>query len=177
MKIGQKLREKRLEQDLTLEELASRSEVTKGFLSQVERDLTSPNVAALEDILAALGTTLGEFFSEDACEQEVFTKDDYIHDDKDNASVMWIVPNAQKNMMEPIILTLHAGVTGRMMEAHKGEEFGYVLEGDVWLSHDDRSEQVKKGETFYVSGHQSHWLENRSKKDAVVLWITSPPMF
>ena len=58
MDIGQKIRQLRTQNNLTLEELASRSELTKGFLSQVERNLTSPSVSTLEDILEALGTCL-----------------------------------------------------------------------------------------------------------------------
>ena len=58
MDIGQKIRQLRTQNNLTLEELASRSELTKGFLSQVERNLTSPSVSTLEDILEALGTDL-----------------------------------------------------------------------------------------------------------------------
>ena len=50
MKIGKKLKELRTQNGLTLEELANRSELTKGFLSQLERDLTSPNISALEYI-------------------------------------------------------------------------------------------------------------------------------
>ena len=57
MDIGKKLRELRKQNDLTLEDLASRSELTKGFLSQVERNLTAPSIATLEDILEALGRT------------------------------------------------------------------------------------------------------------------------
>ena len=62
MKIGKKLKELRTQNGLTLEELANRSELTKGFLSQLERDLTSPNISALENILEALGTNLADFF-------------------------------------------------------------------------------------------------------------------
>lgn len=62
MDIGQKIRQLRTQNNLTLEELASRSELTKGFLSQVERNLTSPSVSTLEDILEALGTDLASFF-------------------------------------------------------------------------------------------------------------------
>ena len=64
MDIGQKIRQLRTQNDLTLEELASRSELTKGFLSQVERNLTSPSVSTLEDILEALGTDLASFFKD-----------------------------------------------------------------------------------------------------------------
>ncbi len=55
---------------MTLEELASRSELTKGFLSQVERNLTSPSIATLNDILEALGTTLAAFFKEEQEEKK-----------------------------------------------------------------------------------------------------------
>ncbi len=62
MDIGKKIKELRLSNDLTLEELASRSELTKGFLSQVERNLTSPSISTLEDILEALGNRSFAFF-------------------------------------------------------------------------------------------------------------------
>ncbi len=74
MDIGAKIKRIRLSNQLTLEELANRSELTKGFLSQLERDLTSPSVATLENILEALGTNLKDFFSEDEDEQIVFRK-------------------------------------------------------------------------------------------------------
>lgn len=57
MSIGQKIRRLRQVQQLTQEELAQRSELTKGFISQVERDLTSPSVATFLDILEALGVS------------------------------------------------------------------------------------------------------------------------
>ena len=62
MDIGLKLKELRVLKGLTQEELADRSELSKGFISQVERNLTSPSIATLTDILQCLGTTLGEFF-------------------------------------------------------------------------------------------------------------------
>ncbi|MBR6677758.1 MAG: helix-turn-helix transcriptional regulator, partial [Oscillospiraceae bacterium] len=65
MDIGKSIKKLRLQKELTLEELASRCELSKGFLSQLERDLTSPSIATLEDILEALGTNLAEFFSGD----------------------------------------------------------------------------------------------------------------
>ena len=64
MDLGRKIKQLRLANDLTLEELANRSELSKGFLSQVERNLTSPSVATLDDILEALGTNLHDFFDQ-----------------------------------------------------------------------------------------------------------------
>lgn len=59
--IGEKIRRYRQKLGLTQEELASRTELSKGFISQLERDLTSPSIATLTDILEALGTNLSEF--------------------------------------------------------------------------------------------------------------------
>ena len=58
MKIGAKVKELRVQKGLTQEELADRTELSKGFISQLERDLTSPSIATLMDILQALGSLL-----------------------------------------------------------------------------------------------------------------------
>ena len=71
MKIGNKLKELRIQKGLTQEELADRAELSKGFISQLERDLTSPSIATLVDILQVLGTDLNEFFSEKTEERRV----------------------------------------------------------------------------------------------------------
>ena len=162
MDIGKKLKELRLQNDLTLGDLASRSELTKGFLSQVERNLTMPSIATLEDILEALGTNLSEFFHVD--EQE-----DY--------SIEWVIPNAQKNKMEPILLTLHPHKRSQEMESHHGEEFGYVLKGTVTLVRGSKKYRLKAHETFYLDGSRGHYLYNSGSSDAKILWITTPPMF
>ena len=78
--IGKKLKELRKQNDLTLDDLASRSELTKGFLSQVERNLTTPSIATLEDILEALGSNLSEFFHEEQEQQIVFTTPEFFVD-------------------------------------------------------------------------------------------------
>ena len=118
---------------LTQEELADRAELSKGFISQLERNLTSPSIATLTDILQCLGTTLGEFFNETPEEQVVFGKADYFekYDAELKNEIRWIIPNAQKNMMEPILITLEAGGSTYPDNPHEGEEFGYVLQGSI----------------------------------------------
>ena len=111
MNIGAKLKELRTLKGLTQEELADRAELSKGFISQLERDLTSPSIATLMDILQCLGTTIGEFFNETPEEQIVFGKNDYFtkEDTELKNEIKWIIPNAQKNIMEPIHLVLSPG--------------------------------------------------------------------
>ena len=63
MDIGKKLKELRIQKDLTQEDLADRTELSKGFISQLENNNTSPSISTLTDILQSLGTDLAYFFS------------------------------------------------------------------------------------------------------------------
>ena len=177
MDIGNKIKELRTRKGLTLEELASRSELTKGFLSQLERNLTSPSIDSLSDILEALGSNLAEFFKEDKNEKFIFRAADFFVDERDNCTVNWIVPNTQKNQMEPILIELPTGGESFEMAPHSGEEFGLVLEGSVVLCCDGKRSVLKRGETFYLHGRSFHSIKNEKKTTAKVLWVSTPPLF
>ena len=77
MEIGNKIKDLRVQKGLTQEELADRAELSKGFISQLERDLTSPSIATLIDLLQVLGTTPKDFFDDESENQIVFHKQDY----------------------------------------------------------------------------------------------------
>lgn len=122
---------------------------------------------------------MSRFFAEEKDEQVVFTPEDAFIDEQDGYTVHWIVPNAQKNEMEPVILELEPGRESMKILPHEGEEIGYVLNGRAVLvqTSDRKGTLVRKGDTFYIKGEEEHWLENRSKNKAVILWITTPPAF
>ena len=99
MELGIKIKSLRLQCGFTQEELADRCELTKGYISQLENDLTSPSIATLVDLLNALGTDLKEFFSDSDNQKVVFTEEDFIVKEDDQYTQTWLVPNAQKNEM------------------------------------------------------------------------------
>lgn len=177
MDIGNKLKELRVLKGLTQEELADRSELSKGFISQLERNLTSPSITTLMDILQCLGTSIGEFFNEAPDEQIIFGKQDYFVkvDTEYKNEIKWIIPNAQKNTMEPIYLTLEAGGSTCPDTPHEGEEFGYILQGTVSIHLGNKTYKAKKGESFYYTADKTHFLS--SKSGAVLIWVSSPPSF
>ena len=146
-------------------------------MSQLERDLTSPSIDSLSDILEALGTNLSEFFQEDKNDQFVFRAEDFFVDERESCTVNWIVPNTQKNQMEPILIELPTGGESFEVEPHNGEEFGYVLDGSVILECDGERSVVRRGETFYLHGKTFHCLKNERKTAARVLWVCTPPLF
>ncbi len=177
MEIGSKIKELRILKGLTQEELADRAELSKGFISQLERDLTSPSIATLIDILQCLGTNIHEFFTEASDEQVVFKKTDYFEksDTELQNKIEWIIQKEQKNMMEPILLTLQANGSTYPDNPHEGEEFGYILQGSILLHIGNKTFKAKKGESFYFIPDQKHYIT--TKTGAVVLWVTTPPSF
>ena len=179
MDIGKRIKQLRMKNGLTLEELASRSELSKGFLSQLERNLTSPSITTLEDITEVLGISLADFFKDDKDERVVFKKSDYYVDEKEDATITWLVPMAQKNMMEPIRYRLAPHGTTFEVKPHDGEEFGYVLKGRIQILNrlNDTFITVRKGETFYLKGNEEHCIGNNGTDEAVFIWISTPPIF
>lgn len=178
MNFGEKIKDMRVSQGLTQEELAQRAELTKGFISQVENNLASPSITSFIDILDALGISPSDFFQEK--QEKIIFKDEefseYI-DDQKGYKINWLVPNSQKNHMEPLMIEIKPKGTSQIINPFDGEEFGYVVDGELELMYGDEKFQVNKGESFYFKGNKSHFLKNNSKKTLKILWVTSPPNF
>ena len=177
MELGNKLRDMRQRKGLTQEELADRCELTKGYISQLENDLTSPSIATLVDLLNALGSNLSDFFHENEEEKIVFSEEEYIEKQSEGMKLEWVIPNAQKNMMEPVLVELEAGADTRTDFPHEGEEFGYVLEGRIAIEKAGKRHNAKKGESFYFTPNKEHRIINTGKSRAKFIWISTPPNF
>ena len=89
----------------------------------------------------------------------------------------WIIPNAQKNEMEPVFVELLPGASTAVDFPHEGEEFGYVLEGKLSVLLDNHNYICKKGETFYYAANKPHHIKNVGKNTAKFIWISTPPNF
>ena len=177
MQLGTKIKDMRLQLNLTQEELADRCELTKGYISQLENDLTSPSIATLGDILDALGSSFSEFFRNEKNEKVVFSESDYIEKEADGLVQNWLVPNAQKNLMEPLSVELAPHASTAEDVPHEGEEFGFVLDGKITLTLGKKKYVCRRGESFYYSADRTHKISNESNAKARFIWISSPPNF
>lgn len=177
MDIGSKIKQLRQQLNLSQAELADRCELTKGYISQLENDLTSPSISTLCDILSALGTDLSEFFKKEVDEKVVFSAEDFIEKHENGMLLKWIIPNAQKNEMEPVLVELLPGASTSVDFPHEGEEFGFVLEGKIVIELGKNKYACKKGETFYYAADKAHNICNTGKQNAKFLWISTPPNF
>lgn len=179
MKIGERLKRLRIINSLTQEELASRADLTKGFISQLENDATSPSIATLKDILDVFGVSMQEFFSDTTdAEDIVYGKDERVQASNDEKiQVELLVPGAQNREMDPVLVTLAPGEEMDEQQFHEGEEFGFVLLGKVQLKLDEKLHTVRKDECFYFSSDKKHSVKNIGKGPARILWVVTPPTF
>ncbi len=179
MKIGERLKRLRIINSLTQEELASRADLTKGFISQLENDATSPSIATLKDILDVFGVSMQEFFSDTTdAEDIVYGKDARVQASNDEKiKVELLVPGAQNRGMDPVLVTLAPGEEMDEQQFHEGEEFGFVLLGKVQLRLDEKLHTVRKDECFYFSSDKKHSVKNIGKGTARILWVVTPPTF
>ena len=176
--IGRKIRDLRNRNGLTQQELADRTELTKGFISQLERGQVSPSVVTLLDLIECLGTTPADFFKEAEEERIVYSNEGYFEkiDDGGN-SIQWVIPTAQTNQMEPLLVVIQPGQTLEEDKPHQGEEFGYLISGRINLYLGDSKYVVRSGESFYYKADRNHRLENPGNRPAKLIWVSTPPSF
>ncbi len=176
--IGEKIKNLRNQNGLTQEELADRTELTKGFISQLERGLTAPSVSTLADIVECLGTNLSDFFHEEDDIQIIFPKEDcFEKEDEDGNFITWLVATAQSRSIEPILVNLQPKQTLPEDKPHEGEEFGYVLEGKIKVHYGDKTYTAEAGDSFIYPANRRHKISSASKTKSTFLWISSPPSF
>ena len=176
--IGKRIKELRIQKSLTQQELADRTELTKGYISQLEHGLVAPSVITLLDLIECLGTTASDFFREAEPEQVVFSEQGFFEKiDEGGNSIQWIVPTAQKNLMEPLLVSLQGHQRLRDDNPHEGEEFGYVISGRIRLHLGEKSYLVKAGESFYFQTDCVHYIENTTANPAKFIWVSTPPSF
>ncbi len=174
MEIGRKLRRLRKSRALTLEEVAQRANLTKGFLSQIERDKASPSVAALKQILDVLGEDLSTFF-QDAGEPEknVFRAEEreVLEEDIPGVLMESLAPDIQYREMDPLLITLEKG--GKITDDDLDEEevFGFVMKGEAWITIEGEGYHLKRGDTFYLFPETEFVIENRGKEKAQILVV------
>ncbi len=175
MKLGNKIREVRLFKNLTLEDLAKRTQLTISFLSQVERDIASPSVQSLRVIAKALNTRISSFFEEEEAKETIFIRrkrEKGFVDKRGVPGCEALASNVLNIKMEPLLFNLEKGKgTGNLLRKHEGEEFGLVIKGKIDIFIDDKKWNMEAGDSIYFISPKMHKILNVGEERAVVLWV------
>lgn len=177
MSLGAKIRSRRRLVGMTLEAVAQAADLSKPFLSQVERDQASPSLSSLRKIAGALKVHTG-YFVNVPTEKETVKRGDQLrfftleNSAKQYASLTGNVPNRQLEAL----LTRLPPKTVLEVTTHAGEEFLYLLEGCLHISLDDQEFEVRAGDSAHYLSTTRHTWENRGEQDVVLIWVGTPAL-
>ncbi|WP_303850456.1 helix-turn-helix domain-containing protein [Seleniivibrio woodruffii] len=178
MPYGIKLREIRKKLGMTLEDISQKTGFTKSFISQIENGKNSPSIASLKKICFALGTTISELFEDERNIVNVFDPSEYKVFKNKSISMSFIASKLVNRKLEPMLIELDPyGETGSEYYQHVGEEFGYVIEGEICVVIGADEYHLPAGHSIYFSSNMPHKIRNRTDKPAVALWVDTPPTF
>lgn len=178
--VGQRLRELRRGRKLSLETVAARSDLSIGFLSQIERGLSSPSLRVLATLADVLGIGIAGLFG--AKEKADTAGDAIVTREKARAKLNLWRTGISKQLLSPAgsdgrlnLFLVHmepGGNTGDELYTHDGEEAGLVIEGEMKLTVDAESWTLKRGDSFRFASRRPHRFSNPSRENkAVVLWV------
>jgi transcriptional regulator with XRE-family HTH domain len=176
VRIGARLRAARQRQGLTIDQVAASAEVTKGFVSRIERDETSPSVATLVTICEVLSLPIGTLF--EAPQTDVVRR-------ADAPGIQLTGAGAQERLLTPrgqarlqlIRSVIEPGGTGgaELYTLNCELEVVHVLEGTVDILFSSRTQRLGAGDTLTFSGREPHsWVNPDSTRGAEVLWVIAP---
>lgn len=180
--IGERIKRNRNIKKLSLRELASKVNLSASFLSQVEQGKASPSIENLKKIANALDVKVSYLIEDDEEDKNVvYIKNEdvkFVESKESNTKIALLsVSNSEKNM-EPILYEVGInGESGINCYSHKGEEFIYILEGELIVYVSGYEYKLKKGDSLYFKSSQEHKFKNISNKETKALWVVSPPSF
>lgn len=178
--VGQRIRDIRRNRQLSLEVVAARTDLSIGFLSQIERGLSSPSLRVLATIADVLGVGIAGLFG--AQESAATGSDAIVTREQQRAELNLWRTGISKQLLSPSgsdgrlnLFLVHMepdGSTGDELYTHDGEEAGLVLEGEMKLTVDAETWTLKTGDSFRFASRRPHRFSNPSgKAKAVVLWV------
>jgi transcriptional regulator with XRE-family HTH domain/KaiC/GvpD/RAD55 family RecA-like ATPase len=182
--LGDKIRTLRKKIGMTQKELAEQVGLTPSFISQLEKNLISPSLDSLLKLSEKLNTQPVYFLTdgESGPLQKMVIKSGERQDIQlpalrgTDMKLQLLVSDVLNRRMEPYLLTMKEGasIDGHFY-GHKGDEFAYVIEGELEVEIQDEKQLVRQGDSLYIaSTFPSKWA-NKGKGDAVILWVLSPP--
>ena len=180
--VGQRIKEFRLQKNLTMEEVAERSGCTPGFLSQIERNKAVPSISLLYAIANALGTQVTDFFPETINAAKVVRHDDPVTFYFEGSPVTYSLRSTKFSSaaIQAFVLTVipaREALPTDENRAHNSEEFGYILQGVLRLWYGETFYDLYPGDSVHFRSTTRHRLENRGDQPAVALWLISPALF
>lgn len=177
--LGNRIRTKRLEQNMSIKEMAERTGLTSGFISQVERNQTEPSITSLRKISEALDVAVFNFFIDEVNNNSVVRKNQrQMLKFPDSHLVYELLSPDLNRQMEMFFATLESGAaTCDEPLSHKGEEVIFVLSGKMEIQIGNEKYDLDEGDSIYYFANVPHRIVNTGDIDLEFISTITPPRF
>ncbi|WMJ78398.1 MULTISPECIES: cupin domain-containing protein [unclassified Sedimentibacter] len=179
MELGDKVRSLRLKQKISIEQLSVMTGLSKGLISQIERDITGPSVASLWKISKALNVTMNYFFDEYDDFNKVVRKNERkkIMMKNGDRTYELLSPNLKKQI-EMLWIEIEPNESNSEdLISHEGEECGVVIKGNLQVLSGDKVYNLEEGDSIYLDSTIPHRYINPGSEQSVSIWAMVPPSF
>lgn len=178
--IHNRIKALRIERNLTLKEMSDQTGLSLSFLSQIERGASSLSISSLKKISDALGIHINYFFEEELEKQTFVVRSNDHHPFttiKGSQTYSRLTGQFNNRRLEPLKVTLPPGMHEEHSHSHNGEEFYYVLDGEVVFYLNREKYHLYKGDTIHFPSNLIHQWENPLDTESTVLSIVTPIIF
>lgn len=177
LRLSEQLAKLRRERKLTLAQVSEATGLSVSFLSAIERGQANASVATLQKIAHLYGTNVRSFFGDSSEVQRlVRPRDRKVLEPQPGVRMEYTTRG--QTVMDPAIFRIAPGATSGGSYHHDGEEFIYMLQGrlEIWLDELERY-TIEAGDCLYFKSTHAHRWQNLGDKEAVLLWVNTPPTF
>jgi transcriptional regulator with XRE-family HTH domain len=177
-RLAKKIKELRLSRNMTLQQVSELAGFSKGLLSKVENCVISPPIATLAKLAGALDVPIGEFFeSEEKDPQLVFfpkNKRRLTRGRRSSLNYIYelLAPGRRRRDMEPMTVSIDGRTYKFALQDHSGEQFIYLLEGEMDYIVADKTYSVRPDDSLYFDASQPHGpkLQRNQKARYIVVF-------
>ncbi len=172
MQLGAKLRKIRKEKSITLKELSDRSNLSLGYLSNLERDISSPTFDNMQKLCEIFEISITSLLQE---EQSVIIKKTERKTIFEEENIIFQDVNFNNRILNGLCITIYPDYTHNQTWQHPSDEIGIILSGEMIIVIDNKEYHVKKGDSFYIKAQKKHSLKSISQKPCESYWVKYNP--
>ncbi|WP_342515032.1 XRE family transcriptional regulator [Sporosarcina sp. FSL K6-1522] len=168
---GQKIRQLRSEQNLSLKELSEKSGVSLSMISQIERRNTDPTLTTLYKLCKGLDVSISTLLGTDEQTTQIVRKDErkIITFPQSHSKYQLLTP-INEGTIEMIMIDLEAGQEDAQLIEHSGEECGYVIKGEMTIILGEEEYILREGDSIRFKSTTPHRFFNHSSETATSIW-------
>jgi len=169
--IGAKLKELRKTKNLTLSDVAKKSELSVAYISNVERDVTSPTLNNLFKICMVLNADITSILSDTSINKTIVRKSERRQVFFVNSKIKYELTTEGTQSLKGVCITIPEDYGDEVIStAHERDELGIVLRGELYIKLNDQEYILHEEDSVYITKGTDHRYRNNGKGECVTYW-------